>query len=251
LEAGLSPTQLVLRWLAEAHAYGSLSAYVDAHLDDDPEDFPLNRLCREAVAGAKAVTGKRAREQTDAAVRAALRQTVFRFQLVIGINVSAHERIDREVLVHAVLCAYGALLASEPPKRHPDGPAHQKRLALTAELAVRRVIELHAAQEARTLAEARYLDGHPALFPEVLRTWDEQVHEGERLAVMADRLAELDGAARPELDIQDAVEGPVPALLADLVEPAKVTALEKLGEGDRAFRIATSWLRSRAAQSAS
>jgi hypothetical protein len=95
------------------------------------------------------------------------------------------------------------------------------------------------------LAEARYLDGHTALFPDAVRTWDEQVHEGERLAVMADRLAELDGAARPELDIQDAVEARVPALLADLVEPAKVTALEKLGEGDRAFRIATSWLRSR------
>ncbi len=89
------------------------------------------------------------------------------------------------------------------------------------------------------------------LFPKVLRTWAEQVHEGERLAVMADRLAELDGAAPPELDIQDAVEARVPALLADLVEPAKATALEKLGEGDRAFRIATSWLRSRTAQSAS
>lgn len=35
------------------------------------------------------------------------------------------------------------------------------------------------------------------------------------------------------------------ALLADLVEPAKSTALEKLGLGERAMRIATDWLRAK------
>lgn len=37
----------------------------------------------------------------------------------------------------------------------------------------------------------------------------------------------------------------VTALIADLVEPAKVTALERLGEGRRALGIATSWLRAK------
>jgi hypothetical protein len=32
-------------------------------------------------------------------------------------------------------------------------------------------------------------------------------------------------------------------LVADLVEPAKTTALEKLGEGEQAQRIAIGWLR--------
>jgi hypothetical protein len=31
--------------------------------------------------------------------------------------------------------------------------------------------------------------------------------------------------------------------VADLVEPAKTTALEKLGEGEQAQRIAMGWLR--------
>jgi len=35
------------------------------------------------------------------------------------------------------------------------------------------------------------------------------------------------------------------ALVADLIEPAKATALENLGEGERAFGIATGWLRTR------
>jgi hypothetical protein len=32
---------------------------------------------------------------------------------------------------------------------------------------------------------------------------------------------------------------------ADLVEPAKANALEKLGEGERAFGIANEWLRTK------
>lgn len=106
--------------------------------------------------------------------------------------------------------------------------------------------ELHAAQEARGLAEARYLDGHPALFRDGSQAWDAQVHDTERLVVMAERLAELDGIDALELDFEAAVAARVPAVLADLVEPAKVTALEKLGEGERAVRIATAWLRARA-----
>jgi hypothetical protein len=38
--------------------------------------------------------------------------------------------------------------------------------------------------------------------------------------------------------------------VADLVEPAKSAALEKLGEGQRALGIATGWLRARMASRA-
>ena len=72
----------------------------------------------------------------------------------------------------------------------------------------------------------------------------------QTLAVMADRLAELDGA--PPLSTPadaDAVSRRAAVLVADLVEPARVTALEKLDEGRRAIPIATRWLRSRFARS--
>lgn len=68
----------------------------------------------------------------------------------------------------------------------------------------------------------------------------------ERLAAMADRLAELDGANPATLDLPNAVATRVPALLADLIETAKATALEKLSEGERAVRLATAWLRAKA-----
>jgi hypothetical protein len=56
LETSLSPTQLVLRWLAEAHAYGDIQAYVASLLDNDLPMAPLDRLAREAVQGRETPT---------------------------------------------------------------------------------------------------------------------------------------------------------------------------------------------------
>ena len=65
------------------------------------------------------------------------------------------------------------------------------------------------------------------------------------LAVLADRLAELDDVPPAALADPDAVATRAAVLLADLVEPAKSTTLEKLGDGERAGRIATGWLRAK------
>src|ERR1035437_10565643 len=89
VEAALSPARLVLRWLAEAHAFGSLEAYVTSLLDLPGNQQPIDRLCRDAHAGVRAsLRGKRP-EVIDAAVRTALRETVFRYELVLRINVAA------------------------------------------------------------------------------------------------------------------------------------------------------------------
>lgn len=63
---------------------------------------------------------------------------------------------------------------------------------------------------------------------------------------MADRLAELDGAPSSAPWDPDLVSARAAVLVADLVEPARVTTLEKLDEGRQALKIATGWLRSRA-----
>jgi len=220
-------------------------AYVNSILDDPPEAFPLNRLW-EAVAGAQVGVRSRVREQTDTAVRTALHQTVFRFELVMRINVTTHDLIDRVVLVYTAIAGHLAMLANEPAKRRVADASHGERLAVSRDFTLRRVIELHAAQEARALAEARYLYRQPALFPDGVQAWNELVHEAERLAVMVDRFAELEGLSPAEVDLPDVIEARTAAILADLVEPAKITALEKLGEGERAIRIATAWVLQRA-----
>ena len=54
----------------------------------------------------------------DAAVRSALRETIFRFELVMRINVTVHDLVDREALIDAALSAQVALVTSEQ-KREP------------------------------------------------------------------------------------------------------------------------------------
>ena len=167
LETSLSPTQLVLRWLAEAHAYGSLEAYVGSLLDVPADQQPIDRLCREASDGARARLRGKPAEQVRKAVNSALRETVFRFELELRIYVTTRELLDREALIDAALSAHVSLATSEEA-------ADTDHLARLRDLLVCRVGELHAAEEARAIAERRYLDGHGALFPDVATAWQEQ-----------------------------------------------------------------------------
>jgi len=104
------------------------------------------------------------------------------------------------------------------------------------------VTELHALETARGRVEARFLDGAPALWPAGRRGWDEQRSQNETMAVLALRLAELDGYDRPVPEDPAAVEGRVEQLVADHVEPARSTAYDALGDGRRAVAVATRWL---------
>jgi hypothetical protein len=124
-------------------------------------------------------------------------------------------------------------------------PTYGRRLASVRDIALSRVAHLRLAEQARVQVEARYLGGHPALFPAALVAWEEQVRSTATIAAMAMRLAGLDGVPPPEPEAADVAATRVSELVADLVEPARVTALEKVGEGRRSLTIATTWLRAK------
>jgi hypothetical protein len=243
IETSLSPTQLVLRWLDEAHAFGDLESYVRSQLAEPSSDGPLDRLAREAASGVRvSLRGKRP-EIIDAAIRSALRETVFRFDLVMRILVTTHDLLEREGLIEAALSAHLALLTTEGRVRRRRDPTYPERFATLRGLLFFRLAELRAAGEARAAVEARYLAGHTALFPDEVKAWDDQLRNTETLAAVACRLAEFDGVPPAEPPDPDAASARVTQLVADLVEPAKTTALDKLGEGEQAQRIAIGWLR--------
>jgi hypothetical protein len=243
IETSLSPTQLVLRWLDEAHALGDLESYVRSQLAEPSAEGPLDRLAREAIKGARAsLRGKRP-EIVDAAITSALRETVFRFDLVMRILLMTHELLEREGLIGAALSAHLALLTSEDRAQRRRDTTYLERFGELRGLLVFRVTELRAAQEARATVEERYLAGHTALFPDTVKAWGEQCTSTDTLAGVAYRLAEIDGVPPAEPPDPDAASARVTELVADLVEPAKTTALEKLGEGEQAQRIAIGWLR--------
>jgi hypothetical protein len=107
------------------------------------------------------------------------------------------------------------------------------RFELCRRLTILRVNELLASREARSSVEGRYLDGQPALFPDVAAAFEEQLHQSQKIAAAAVRAAELDGVEPAQSDDPDAVPVRAGELVADLVEPAKADALEKLGEDGR------------------
>ena len=247
IEEALTPTQLVLRWLVEAHAFGDVEPYVSSLLANDPPVAPLDRLAREAVQGARtSMRGKRL-EVVDAAVRSALRETVFRYELVLRINVTAHELIDREAILDAALSAQVALLVSEDAESRRADPTYAERFATRRDLLAFRLGELRAAGEARSIVEKRYLYGHAALFPAVAAAWDEQVRNTEVIADAAVRLAAFAGVPAAMAPDPETFTARTTELVADLVEPAKADALDKLDEGQRALGIATGWLRAKMA----
>jgi hypothetical protein len=245
LEETLSPTQLVLRWLAEAHAFGDLESYVNSLLAQEPPVAPLDRLAREAVQTARVATRGKRPELVDASVRSALRETVFRFELVMRINVTTHELLDREELIAALFASQLAMLLGEAPGKHVADDSHRSRLELCRRLTLLRVDELLATKEARSSVEARYLDGHTALFPDVAAAFDAQLRTSQEIAAAAVRAAELDGVEPTQPDDPDAVKVRAGELVADLVEPAKAEALDKLGEGHRALDVAAGWVRAK------
>jgi hypothetical protein len=245
IEVLLSPTQLVLRWLAEAHSFASIGSYVASLLAQDPPVAPLDRLAREAAYGARtSMRGKRP-ELVEAAVRSALRETLFRYELVLRIYVMAHELLDREALIDAALSAHVALLTTEGRVERRRDPTYTERFATYRDLLAFRISELQAAQEARAIVESRYLDGHAVLFPDLVAAWEQQLKNTQIIADMAVRLAELDGVPPAVPPDPESLTRRTTELVADLVEPAKSDALEKLGEGHKALGIASDWVRTK------
>ncbi len=76
VEAALTSTELIIRWLDEAHAHGSLDAYVRATLDDPVS--PLDTLAWAAANGVRTRLKGKPKDEIARANDAAVRGTVFR-----------------------------------------------------------------------------------------------------------------------------------------------------------------------------
>ena len=248
LEASLSPTELVLRWLSEAHAYDDFGSYFRTLLDVDPSNFPMDRLAREARESAKQRSRGLPRAEADRAVRRATIEACVRVQLVLRINEQSQAFLDREGLILTALTAHVGLVIGESAERLKANPL--RLLVQDRDLLLGRVTELHAFETARTQVETRYLAGMAADFPAARRAWAEQRTRSEETAVMAMRMAELDGAEPPPPDDQAAFNERVAQLVADLVEPARSKAYDELGDGRRAIELALKWLRPKLAAEA-
>lgn len=242
IEAHLSPTELVVGWLEAAHAHGSLDAYVRATLDDSKS--PLDELAWAAVNGVRARLKGRPKDEIAKAHDAAVRSVVFRYQLVLRINTLGHEFLERQALLDMVFTSQVAMLANVGVEGRAEA-AHRQRWVELLGVILPRVVELRAHEQARDEVEAIYLGGHPALFSDDQADWADRRERTSEVAGLALGLSHHDGlpGGTPAPD-PDPTPELVAAIVASFVEPAKVVTYELLGDGQRAYRTATIWLRS-------
>jgi hypothetical protein len=213
-----------------------------------PDVFPVNRLANDAATATRAALRGKPAETVGTAVRNAVRATVFRFQLALRMNVVTDETIDRETLIYAVFAGQLALLANQDRPGRLTDEGYLRRLAQVRDITGSRVDGWLALQEARSMAEQRYLDGRAAVFPDTAQDEVERLHSSMELAVMADAIAETDGLDPAKRTEPEAITARAQVLVMDLVEPARATTLDQLDEGRLGLEIATAWLRSKASR---
>jgi hypothetical protein len=257
LEGALSPKAATLLWLAEAHQFGSLPAYVSWLIDQPISAAPLERVPTQARAGALEAMRGQPREAVRDAAHRAVRDAVFLVELVLRLNSGAEETIRIEGLRYAALFWEMRTIGAEAElARRSRSRAARSAASLTERwqewctATAAFLTGIYAAEEARKLLERRYLDGHPALFPDAIADW-------ERLRVSVERLAGLGGGlpplvegrrrahrsasverSAPDLDaLRARARSEVPDLAARLVDQARAATLDILGDAEGATSL--------------
>ena len=263
LEGALSPKAATLLWLAEAQEFGSLPAYVNWLIDQPISAAPLERVPEQARAAAVESMRGQPREAVQEASRGAVRDGLFLVELVLRLNAVAEETIRMEGLRYAIffwemraLTAEAALARRSRSRVARSTSSLAEHWQAWCEGSTGLLIGIYAAEEARLLLERRYLDGHPALFPEAVEDWARLLEQAERLVGLGDALRplmvgtpRLRGAAAG-IDL-DALRARARALAATLVgrllTDARAATLDILGATDAATALAARQLRSNAA----
>ncbi len=187
LEGALTPKAATLLWLTEAHGFPTLAAYVAWLVDQPASAAPLYRVPEAAEAGVRAALRGEKPAARERAVREAVNQAVFLVELVIRLNTAAEELIELVDLRYAALFWQMRAISAEA---QPESAGTSRGLSgrrTSRWAAWRRQVasligDVYLAEEARGQLERRYLDGRPALFPDLAADWPRLREQAERLA---------------------------------------------------------------------
>jgi hypothetical protein len=170
LESALPARTAALRWMCEAHRFGSMVAYLDWLGGQPRSAYPLNRVPVQAIAAAAAATKGLPPEYAGEAHERALRDALFLVYLVLEIDVAAAEMVGTSaaelVLLAEETLALGSELAAPDPRGEDHGGNWAERRTNWLARAGSWLIRLYAAESAWTDLERRYLDGRPSVFPD-------------------------------------------------------------------------------------
>ena len=261
VEAHLPALATVLLWLAEAHTFGSLQAYVRWLVDRPAEAWPLVRIPAQIRSG---IMARRASRSTpvEALVREAIREAVLRFALIVETNRACLAAAVDAEQPHALLLsqAYGFSLEDELVEVGTSDPGLRRKSSdlrrVWRELAARQPASAWAIAEARRRLEQSYFDGASVLFPDIAAWHAGQLAAAEQLVRLVEPWL---GTQRGRIDAPPGTADRVLAaarrtasaeastLVARIERDARQLAYTILGDRRAAAKIAERELRDQAA----
>jgi hypothetical protein len=251
LERSMSPTQLVLAFLAIAHRHRSADDYVRSLLAQPGSASPLTSI----VGRVEVVMPRRHRGARASEIRVVVRQgadhAAFLYHLALGLDAAAlafaaSGTLRIEVVKLRLGDAFEDTLSRRARSADADDPVIVSwRLWRDAALAL--VDEIRIEDEARLELEHVHLRGRTALFDETVDAWQQLLHDADGLERLARLLAHRHHKpvrsrrrrrARRGRGLQPRVDLRVQRLTAQ----ARVEALGDVGRDDEAATIVRSWL---------
>jgi hypothetical protein len=257
LEHSLGPAEAVLRWLEEAHRFPSIVEYARATIDLPESAQPSIRITEQVAAAIRGTRKARSDEELGLAVRRAIGDAVFLYQLVFILNQTAADFAQVAVLRSLVLVGQLDHLVMEPlsqdlaaRRADPDGAratdtAWRTWRASTAAF----VRDVRVEQAARSALGGRYFAGRSVLFAEVAEDWTRLGDQADRLDVIVETLREPFrtragfGLRRVLPAKPGVISGPARSRAAELADDARIAAFEALDERPRAIALAEARLR--------
>jgi hypothetical protein len=261
VEAHLPALATVLLWLAEAHAFGSLEAYVRWLVDQPVEAWPLVRFPAQIRSGIMASRAPRS-TPVEAVVREAIREAVLRFALIFETNRACLAAAVEAEQPHALLLAqaYGFSLEDELAEVRTADPSLRRRSMelrrVWRELVGWQPASAWAIAEARRRLEQAYFDGAMVLFPDIAAWHAGQLAAAEHLVRLVEqwlgtrqgRIEAPPGTADRVLAAARRTASTRASTLADRIErDARQLAYSILGERRAAASVAEGEIRGEAA----
>jgi hypothetical protein len=191
VEARLPALATVLLWLAEAHAFGSLEAYVAWLVNQPVEAWPLVRIPTQIRSRIQASRPARS-TSVEAVVRQAIREAVLRFALIVETNRACLAAAVEAEQPHALLLvqAYGFSLEDELAEvRTPDSGVRRKSTDLQRvwrKLVGWQPTSAWAIADARRRLEQSYFNGAAVLFPDIAAWHAGQLAAAEHLVTLVE-----------------------------------------------------------------
>jgi hypothetical protein len=236
VERGLAPRDRIIAWLAEAHAFPSLPAYVDWIVDQPGTHHPLASFLGSRARAPRSGPGAGTRDGgPDPAT-----ETLFLYTLVVELNRRVDDalRWAREVGMR-LLWQHLFLLATRGITfETPTGEVAEERLDEFVPWAAD--VEVHLAgllalQHASRTIAARYLDGHGTLWPALLEDIEAMVAaalEWHRVAVEVGPATDVN---RDAAAIEARAEAVAAQIVRSIVEWARIEVLAGQGRATAAM----------------